>query len=259
MGTTKLTRKEIMAEDKVHASLIWLVEFCQHNGTKIAAGAVAAAVLAFGVYSGIQYLNKRERQAQEQWAKGLDFFHGSISADATNDPYGKGLMPAFRTESEKYQAAAKEFSPIASGYGYGSLSVAARFYLALSQLQLGQKKEAIQNLVSVAGSSRNRTIGFLAKKALATEDFNSGNYKGARQFLEELIRDPQCDLAKEDLSLQLSRVLMAEGKRDEAIKALEDAKSQGSEFGVFKQQLMAELARLQKGNKPEQEKKSVQP
>ncbi len=245
MGTTKLTRKEILAEDPVHEAIIQLVEFFRTNGSKIGIAAAAIVVLALGIYGGIQYLDNREIRAQEQLGKGMDFFHAEVTPGATDNPYGNGPIPTFRSETAKYQAAAKEFSSIASQYGLGKASIVARYYLGLAQLQLGQKNEAIQNLESVANNSRDRTVGFLAKKVLATYYFDSGNYKGARDLLESMIKDPKCDLSKEELSIQLSRVLVAQGKRDEAIKILREAGSQGPAFGVFKQQLATELDRLQ--------------
>jgi len=247
VGTTKLTRKEILAEDPVHEAMLRLIEFFRVNGRKVAIAAAAAVILAFGIYAGLQYLNQREIQAQDRLAKGMDFFHAAVSPDAPDSPDGgKGPSPVFRSDAAKYQAAARELSSVASGYGYGKISVLARYYLGLAQLKLGQNKEAVQNLESVASNSKIRTVGFLAKRMLATVHLGSGNYQGARELLQNMIRDPQCDLQKEDLSIQLSKVLVAEGKRDEAIKVLRDANTQSPAFGAFKQQLIAELDRLQK-------------
>ncbi len=254
MGTTKLTRKEILAEDPVHEAMIQLIDFFRENGKAVGIAAVAVVLVAIGVYAGLQYLDSRQGQAQEQLAKGMSFFHAAVAPDASEDPYAKGPAPVFRSDKAKYEAAAREFSSVVSRYGYSKLSVVARYYLGLSQLQLGQKKEAIQNLETVAGNSRGRTVGFLAKKVLAADYSDSGNYRGAREILEGMIRDPQCDLPKEDLNLDLSRVLVALGKRDEAIKVLREAGTQGSQFSLLKQRLMTELDKLQKtpmsGSKP---------
>jgi predicted negative regulator of RcsB-dependent stress response len=246
VGTTKLTRKEILAEDPVHEALVRLIEFFRANSKKIGIAAVAIVVVAIGIYAGLQYLDGREAQAQEKLAKGIDLFHGQIAADATDDPYGKGSTPTFRTETAKYQAAAKEFSSIVDRYSFGKISVVARYYLGLSQLRTGQKKEATQNLELVASNSKDRTIGFLAKKVLATDYAESGNPKGASEILYGMIKDPQCQLPKEELSIELSRVLVAQGKRDEAIKVLRDANSQGPAFSMLKQQVTMELDKLQK-------------
>jgi predicted negative regulator of RcsB-dependent stress response len=246
VGTTKLTRKEILAEDPVHQAIMELVEFFRDNGQKVAIAAVVIVLLAIGIYGGMQYLDYRQTQAQQQLGKGMTFFHAQVSPDASDDPYAKGPTPVFRSEGAKYHAAAKEFSSVVSGFGYSKLSVVARYYLGLTQLQLGQKKEAIQNLETVANNSRDRTVGYLAKKVLATEYLAAGNYLGAKGLLEGMIRDPQCDLPKEDLSIDLAKVLVAQGKRDEAIKILRDASAQGAQFSLLKQRLMTELDKLEK-------------
>jgi predicted negative regulator of RcsB-dependent stress response len=246
VGTTKLTRKEILAEDPVHGAIIQLIEFFKVSGKKIGILAVIVVLLAVGIYGGLQYLDARQGRGQQQLWKGMSYFHAEIAADASDDPYAKGPVPTFRSDAAKYQAAAKEFSSIVSGFGYSKIAVVARYYLGLSQLQLGQKKEAIQNLRTTADNSRERTVGFLAKKVLATEYLNSGNYRGAREILEGMIRDPQYDLPKEDLNIDLSKALVAQGKRDEAIKVLRDAGAQGQQFSLLKQRLMMELDKLQK-------------
>jgi predicted negative regulator of RcsB-dependent stress response len=249
VGTTKLTRKEILAEDPIHEAILRLIEFVKENGNKIGIAAAVVVLLGAGIYGGLYYLENREMQTQAQLGKGMDFFHAEVVQDAKDDPYGKGPTPTFRSETAKYQAAAKEFEAIASRQSYSKLAVVARYYLGLCQFRLGRNKEAIQNLESVANNSRERTIGFLAKKNLATNYFNAGNYQGAQGILDGMIKDPKCDLPKEDLSLQLSRALVAQGKRDQAIKILSEANSQGAEFGIFKQKLAAELDKLQRASK----------
>ena len=246
MGTTKLTRKEILAEDPVHESIIRMLDFFRNNNKMIGVIAAIVVLLAIGIYGGLQYLDNREMQAQEQLAKGMEFFHAQVTADATDDPYAKGSSPVFRSDHAKYEAATKEFSSVADRRGFGKVSIVARYYLALCQLQTGKNKEAVQNLESVAGNSRDRTMGYLAKKVLATYYAGSGNHKAAETLFDGMIKDPQCPLPKEELSIQLSRVMVAQGKREAAIKLLRDAESQGAAFSVYKQQLMTELDKLQK-------------
>jgi hypothetical protein len=249
VGTTKLTRKEILAEDPVHGAIVHMIEYLKARIRIIGYIAIAIIALSLGVYGGTRYLEYREMQAQEQLAKGIAFFHAQIAPDATNDPYGKGLMPTFKNDAAKYQAAAKEFSSLVSGYGRGKVSIIARYYLGLAQLQLDQKKEAAQNLESVANNSRDRLIGNLSKKVLARSEAIAGNNKRSREILEAMIKDPQCALPKQDISIQLSQVLVAMGKREEAIKVLRNASSQGTAFGMLQQQVAAELDKIQKGPK----------
>ena len=64
-----------------------------------------------------------------------------------------------------------------------------------------------------------------------------------------MIRDPQYDLPKEDLSLDLATVLVAQGKRDEAVKVLREASTQSPQLSLQKQRLMTELDKLLKPSK----------
>ena len=137
MSTNKLTRKEILSEDPVHEAMIRSIEFFRNNGAKIGIAAVVLLALVFGIYGVSQYLGKRELQAQDQLSRGIEFYNAEVVSDATDDPYGKGALPTFRNDQAKYQAAAKEFSAIASGYAFGEIPIVSRYYLGLCQLQLG--------------------------------------------------------------------------------------------------------------------------
>ncbi len=253
VGTTKLTRKEILAEDAVHGTIISLIDFLGVHKKKIATFGALAIVVALGVYFGLLFLEKKELQAQEILGRGIDFYHAQIDPEATEDPYGKGPTAVFRDESLKYQAAAKEFSSIVSGYSYSKVSIIARYYLGLTQLKLAETDEAVKNLETVANNSKGRTVGYLAKRVLARHYEESGNLEEAKKILESMIADTQYDLPKEDLSIQLSRILVAEGKNEEAIKVLQEANSQGSAFSNFKQKLVAELDKVQKTTQKEPE------
>ncbi|NLV31160.1 MAG: tetratricopeptide repeat protein [Acidobacteria bacterium] len=246
MSTNKMTRKEILSEDPVHEALLRLVGFFGENKARIGVAAAAVVLLAVGAYGVSRYLGAREARAQVQLGKGIDFFHAAVEADAGADPYAKGPNPVFPGERAKYEAAAREFSAIASGHGYGKIAVVARYYLGLSQLRLGQEAEGIKSLESAASDSRNRSAGFLAKRVLAHTYYDSGNYQGAQEILSQMIRDPKCDLPREELSLELARALEAQGRRDEAVKALREADEQSAAFGPYKQKLIAEIERLGK-------------
>jgi TolA-binding protein len=253
VGTTKLTRKEILAEDAVHGSIISLVDFFGEHKKKIVILGIIVILAALGVYGGLVFLEKKEIQAQEILGRGIDFYHAKIDPDATEDPYEKGSDAVFRSESLKYQAAAGEFSSIVSEYGYTGVSPIARYYLGLTELKQEKTEEAVRNLEEVANSSKGRKIGNLAKKVLAQHYEASGNYEEAKKLLKSMIDDPSCDLPKDDLSIQLSRILVTEGKDTEAIEVLEEANSRGSEFSSFRQKLLAELDRVQKKMQTEQQ------
>jgi predicted negative regulator of RcsB-dependent stress response len=244
VGTTKLTRKEILAEDPVHEAIMQVVDLVRERGKTIGIVLAGAFLLAIGVYFLLQYLDSREAQAQQALAKGIDYYHGEIEANASEDPYAKGATPVFKTEAAKYDAAAKEFQSVISRYGYSKIAVIARYYLGLTDLRRGRAKEAVQFLETVSNNSRDRTVGYLAKQVLAEHYLTTGNFKGSQAILEGMIRDPQCVLPKDQLSIDLSRALAAQGKRDEALKVLRTAREQNP-TSMLQSQVMQELNKLQ--------------
>jgi len=92
--------------------------------------------------------------------------------------------------------------------------IIARYYLGLTQLKLGEKEEAIKNLEMVSNNSKARTVGYLAKHVLSSVYATSGNTEEAEKLLRSMIADAKYDLPKEELSIQLSRILVAEGKKE---------------------------------------------
>ena len=247
MGTTKLTRKEIRSKDPVRENILRMVEFVQTNRSKIGIAVVAVIVLAFGLRIVNAYLGSRAEAAEAMLGRGMAFFSAVVSPDASEDnPYAEGGTPRFLSDDAKYEAAAKEFTAAASSFGAGETKRTARYYLGLTQLQLGKKEDAKKNLESAAFGSGNRTVGFIAKQALADYYADSGDAKGAEDLLRGMINDARCDIPKEHLSMQLADILAAEGKRDEAIVVLRDASEASPVFGVFNQQLLAEIERLQR-------------
>jgi tetratricopeptide (TPR) repeat protein len=244
LGTTKLTRKEILAEDPVHHAIVRIVELFREQGKMIAAVAAAGLLVIAGIFFGIQYLDKREARVQDQLARGMEFYHARVDPSALDDPFGKGSEPLFRTEEARYKAAAREFSSVVSAWGVAKLAVIARYYQGLTQMRLGQKEEALRSLEAVRNNTRDRTVAYLARQVIAEHYIETGNPKGAREILEEMIKDPQCALPKSMLQLDLARALEGLGKRDEAIKILREARD-GSGRSMLVSMIVQELNKLE--------------
>jgi hypothetical protein len=250
VGTTKLTRKEIAA-DPIYDALIKSVEVLRAHAKIIALTTIGVISVAVFVYLGLGYLESRDNSAQQELAKGMDFYHATVDASAKSDPYVSGPNPIFPNEEAKFRAASTVFSSVASRYGSSKLGVMARYYLGLCQKQLGQKKEAIASLEAIENNTVDRTVAYLAKKVLANYHVETGDSKKGVEILRAMLTDPQCDLPKEDLQIDLSRAYMAQGNRAEALKVLQQAQEQGSGGGL-QSLIFQELSRLQgrSGNAP---------
>jgi len=242
-----MTRKEIKAYDPVRENIIRLFEFSRKNRTKISAAVAVVIALIVGGWITLRLLDSRALNAQEQFSKGMEFFAAEVSPNAPEDS-DKASVPVFKSDTEKYEAAAREFSAVADGFGNGAVAKAARYYLGLSQLKLGKKQEAIKNLESVSFGFGSSTTGFMARKVLAATYADEKDFQKARDLLQGMIKDPRCDLIKEELSLQLSGILVAQGNQEEAIKVLREASEQSLALGGFRSQLLTEMEKLQKAS-----------
>jgi predicted negative regulator of RcsB-dependent stress response len=247
VGTTKLTRKEISA-DPIHDALVNTVDFLRAHATVLTVAAAGVLVVLLGTYFGLRYLDTRDITTQKELAKGVDYYHGNVDpVNAKDDPYASGPTPIFRTEEAKYRAASAVFSSLGSRYGTSKTGVIARYYLGLCQKQLGQKTEAIATLEGVGNNTSDRTVGYLAKKVLASYYVESGDAKKGLDILQAMQKDPQCDLPKEDILIDVSRAYVAMGKREEALKTLEEAQASGA-GGMLQSLVFQEMSRLQAGS-----------
>ncbi len=244
MGTTKLTRKEILGDDPIHDVMISVIEGVRHRGKHVVLALAGILLLGLGIYLGLGYLEKRDTESQQILSRGIDFYHAQVDAAAPDDPYGKGPDPVFRTEEAKYQAATKEFSSVISRFGSSKVAVIAKYYVGLCQVRFGQKEEAIKTLEAVRDNTKDRSVGYLGKRVLAKLYAETGNYKAAQELLENMIKDLQCEIPKEELKLQLARNYLAMGKREDAVKALREAKENSSK-SMFQSLLTQELSRLE--------------
>ncbi len=245
MGTTKLTRKEILSENPIHDGILKIVGFSRSQGKLIGAMGAAVLVIAAGVYFGMQYLERRDAAAQVQLNRGMEFYHGLVSSEAQpGEPYAKGLQASFPSEEAKYEAASAEFAAVVKAYGSSKPAVFARYYLGLCQLRMGQREEAVKTLEWVRHNTKDRTAGYLAKKVLAVHYLDAGNAKESRDILEGMIRDPQCDLPKEALKVDLARAQTALGSHEEALRILREARDEGK-AGSLMSLVTQELERLE--------------
>ena len=117
MGTTKLTRKEILSEDPVHHAMIRSIEVVRARGKIIGLSIVGLALVSVGAYLVLRFVENRQSLAQQQLGRCIDLYHAQLDPQALDDPYGKGPDPVFRTDEAKYKTASKEFSGLMEKYG----------------------------------------------------------------------------------------------------------------------------------------------
>lgn len=246
MGTTKLTRKEILAEDPVHGSMVMLVEFFRTHTKKITLVAAAVIILIIGFYLGRNFLRDRQTEAQEILATGMNYYHARVDPEASEEPDAYSPNAVFKSEDSKYQAVIKVLEPAVSGFGYSKVAPIARYYLGLAKLKLGRTEDGLGELERVSADSSDRTMSSLAKNALAHIYVEEGKIEEAKHIIEAALADDAYELPKEELRIQLGKILTGEGKYEEALNVLQAGASEESSLSPLRQRLMEEQERAQK-------------
>ena len=86
----------------------------------------------------------------------------------------------------------------------------------------------------------------LAKNALAQIYVEEGKVEEAKKIIEAALADAAYELPKEELRIQLGKILTGEGKYEEALNVLQAGASETSSLSPLRQRLMDEQERAQK-------------
>jgi len=169
--------------------------------------AVVVASLAFASYRG-----HRRGQAERAFSVALDTFHSPVSSDLP-EGFEAPPGPVFATAAEKYRKAAAQFDEVASGYGSSDTGRRARYYAALSRLELGEYDAAEKSLGEIAARRDGDGLdASLARLALADLRRRRGQADKAVEEYRRLSDDTSFVLPRDHVLLELARTL-EEAKR----------------------------------------------
>jgi predicted negative regulator of RcsB-dependent stress response len=196
----RLTRQQLK-KDEFTTSLAALQEWFLQNQKSIASTGGLTLLAAAVAIGGIALVRSRQNRASQAFTEALTAYHAPVLA--TPPPNFNQLY--FKTESEKYQDAAKKFYEVGSRYSWSSQGRFARYYAALCQRDIGNLAEAEKELKSVAGG-RGADVTSLAKMALAGVYQQSGRNDEAEKLYREIEDHPTNALPKATAELALAEL-----------------------------------------------------
>lgn len=179
----------------------WAVE---HRKNLIMGGAAAALVVAL-VLGGWTYLQNQEQLASTQLGQALRTFEAQIVPPGTPPQPG---VTTFSSVKERAQAAQPAFRTIAAKYGLTHSGELARYFAALTDIDLGNTSAAEKELKDIAGA-HNKDLAALAKLALASVYHNSNRDSDAIGLYKELIAHPTLSVGKAQAQLELAGLYAA--------------------------------------------------
>jgi TolA-binding protein len=123
--------------------------------------------------------------------------------------------PSFGSATERATEAHKEFQAIVDKYPHTRSAEIARYFVGLTEVDLGDNAGATRELQSVA-ESRNEGLSALAKFALASVYRNQGHNKQAIELYTALIAKPTSTVSKATAQLEMAAAYEADQQPLEA-------------------------------------------
>ncbi len=201
--------KEQIKQDELKSGLeqaaSWLV--AHRDEVRIGAGVLAVLLAAGGAFAYFQ--GQRAREAERAFRDALATFEAPVSGELP--PGAEPPAQVFATAEEKYKTAAAAFEGVERRAGSSAVALRARYYAALSRIELGQHAEAEKALSEIQA----RGAGLepeLARYALADLHRRKGEVDKAVEAYRGLATNPASTVPR-DFALRKAAQVLEDAKR----------------------------------------------
>jgi tetratricopeptide (TPR) repeat protein len=232
-----------LKENRFAATTAETLTWASDHRKKIVKIAIAAG-LALIVIAGIWwYLRHREEQASAALATALETYNSPVRTEGAQIPE---QIKSFATEKERAQASVNAFRPIAEQYSHSRSGQLARYFLGLSEQDMGNNAEAEKQL-KAASDGGNGDVAAMAKFALASLYRSMNRPADGIKVYKELADKPTVTVPKTTSQLELAEVYAANQQQQEAAKlyeqiAKENPQSLAGQLAASKRQQLPGVA-----------------
>jgi tetratricopeptide (TPR) repeat protein len=189
------------------------------HGSEVKVTAAVVALVALGAFAITSYQGHRRGQADRAFSAALDTFHAPVSAELP-EGFEPPPGPVFATAAEKYRKSATELDEIARKFGSLDVGRRARYYGALSRMELGEYDTAEKSLEEIAAKRDGDALeASLARLALADLHRRRGQLDKAVEDYRRLIDDSSFVLPRDHALRELAATLEAAKRPAEAATA----------------------------------------
>lgn len=198
-------------------TLAWIST--HRDEVRIGVGLAVVLAAAFGALAYFQ--GQRLREANRAFEDAMAAFEAPVAdqlAPGADRPPGQ----IFATAEDKYKTAAAAFEGVVRRYGSLEAGARARYYAALSRIELGQFADAEKSLRELQATGRNGLLPDLARLGLAQAYRRAGETDKAVEAYRSVASDPATTLPR-DLALSEMAGTLDDARRfGEARKVYEE-------------------------------------
>jgi tetratricopeptide (TPR) repeat protein len=239
----RLTRHEILKEDKFMVTLEEIRDFVLSRKRQILAGLGIGVLVALAVFGFYYHSAHQNEKAKDELSQALKTYESPIVAASQPQTPGSTDELSFRNSSEKYEKALAEFQRVIKDYPSRPSGKIGRYYAGLCLNSLKRKAEAVAMLEPL--SKERSDYGALAQSALATVYENSGDLAKAAQIYQQIVNDGSPVTPKNVSLMHLARLYEEQNKTTEAAKTYQQVVKDfpGSQFVTEAEQKLKEIVR----------------
>jgi predicted negative regulator of RcsB-dependent stress response len=188
------------------------VDWSVAHKSPLIVGIAILVVLAGALAAGWYYLDQQDQKAS------LEVSQAVRTLDTPLRPAGtppQPEFPSFASSQARASEAHRQFQDIIDKYPHTRSAEFARYFLALTDADLGNTAAATHGL-QTAASSHNEGLSGLAKFALASVDRNQNHNREAMEIYRGLINKPPTTVGKVTAQVALAETYEADHQPQEA-------------------------------------------
>jgi tetratricopeptide (TPR) repeat protein len=206
--------KRQIKQDELRSGLERAAVWIRGHAREVQMTALAVVGL---VGAGLLVQNFRARQdaaADGTFAKAVETFHAPVANELS--PGAEKPATTYATREEKYRKAVSEFEAVEKSAS-GEMRQRARYYAALSRLELGEVAPAEKTLTELAARRDNDDlVPSLARLALADLHRRNGQPQKAIEAYQKMLDDSSFLLPRDHALLKLAAAQEDAAKLEEA-------------------------------------------
>ena len=220
MAAKRLTRREIVQEDKIQAALSGIYKWSSQNRSLLIAFFAIFLLSILGSYFWQNYQSDRSEEIQVQFGEALKIYHAPVVEETAEDSEDPIIFDEyiFATDEERREKALEGFTAVVEDAPGTHLGLLARYYRGLIKQEMGQMGTAEEELNFVVQNSVEPQTRNLARHLLAGIAESQDDHQRATQLLEEILFEDTASFPKDTILLRLAQNHEAAGNAEEALK-----------------------------------------